>query len=697
MNEFVELVKQNYQDCELILKAYEFACDAHKHNKRNTGEPYIIHPISVAKILIELGLDKETIAAALLHDVVEDTPVSFKKIKELFGPEIEILVKGVSKISGIKYDKPEKKEMDSLRRLFISMSKDIRVILIKLADRLHNLRTINGLKYDRQIRCCSETINLFVPIAERLGLNSIKTEMEDICFAILRPKEYQKLKDELDRKFEKTTERMKLIDANLKKVLVELNIEGEVKGRLKPFYSLYKKIRDKGTAKVYDIIAFRIIIDKTEDCYRILGAIHKIYKPVPGRIKDYIGAPKPNGYRSLHTTVVTKDGTPFEVQIRTHVMNEYGEYGVASHWRYKSGDKKRDVLTDKISWIRSIIQDEKQLKDSEAFVKALQIDFSTSEICVFTPKYKPISLPEKSTPIDMAYAVHTELGNSCVGSIVNGKKVPLDYKLETGDVVEILTSKKSKGPSRDWLKIAVSSNARTHIRNFFKKSLNLENIKKGKEILEKEAEEHNISIGDCLSNKTFGEIREKYLIYSLEDMFSLIATGGIKALEIISIAKAKNEKVNINKEEKNDCPVYIEGGEVDIVKFARCCNPIPGDEINAVTSNNGITVHCSNCANIKDVDKDRLLTAEWKKDIKKFFDMSIKIVGKDEVGIVSKIINVIYDMNIPMSSITAKVVSMGRFEFIVNVKLRDKQEIENLFLKLEKVENVDSVCRNNLY
>ncbi len=694
MDEFVELVKSKYNNPTLILEAYEFAKEAHKNQKRVSGEPYIVHPMSVAKTLIDLGLDQPTIAAALLHDVVEDTPVSFKQIREKFGSEVEMLVKGVSKINSIKYSK-EITEMDSLKRMFIAMSKDIRVILIKLADRLHNIQTVKYLPKARQIKICTETMNLFVPLAERLGLGAMKVDLEDMCFEILNPEEYQKLKSQLERNYDKTTDRMSKIEADLKQALVNLGLEGEVQSRFKHFYSLYKKIKDKGTAKIYDIIAFRILVDKVEDCYRVLGEIHKMYKPVPGRIKDYIAGPKVNGYRSLHTTLITKDGTPFEVQIRTFAMHEYCEYGVAAHWRYKSGNYKKDVLEEKLNWIRSVIQDEKQIKDSENFVKAMQMDFSSSEIWVFTPKYKPISLPEKATPIDMAYAVHTELGNTCIGARVNGKKTSLTHTLETGDVVEIITSKDSKGPARDWLKIAVSTNARNHIKAFFRKSIKPENVKLGKQMLEERVKEMGLSIGNCLSQQVLEEVQKRYMIYSLDDMFACIATGGVKVADIINIAMKQQEQGQ-EQETKNECPVLIMGSEVDNVKFAHCCTPIPGDEIFAVASNSGITVHCANCANLKNIETDKYLTAQWKTNIKKDFDISLKIGGKDEVGIVSKVVSVFYEMETKICSFNAKIVNEGRFEIIASIRVKNKNEAEAIARKIEQIENVQFVNRNNL-
>jgi len=428
----------------------------------------------------------------------------------------------------------------------------------------------------------------------------------------------------------------------------------------------------------------------------VLGEIHKMYKPVFGRMKDYIAAPKPNGYKSLHTTLITKDGTPFEVQIRTYEMHEYNQYGIASHWRYKQGDKPSDIIDEKLNWIRSIIEDEKQIRDSENFIKALQMDFSTSEIWVFTPKLKPISLPEKATPIDMAYAVHTDLGNTCVGAKVNDKKVPLTYKLDTGDVVEIITSKQSKGPSREWLKIAVSTNARSHIRNFFKKSIKPENVRIGKQILEFKAEEQNVPIGSCLSNATLEQIKSKYLIYSLDDMFASIATGSLRAIDIINIARVK-EKSSVKEKARAQSPVLIEGSEVEGVKFAHCCNPIPGDGIYAISSNSGITIHCEDCVNLKTVDKDRLLVAEWKaQDEHKLFDGSLRICGVDKVGVLNEVIGVLYTQGIIFTNISAKTVNEKKFEILVQIKVKDKKQLESLCSQIEKIECVEFVNRNNL-
>lgn len=697
--EFLDLVKQNYGDSELIEKAYYFASNAHKNEKRKSGEPYIVHPIAVAEILIEMKMDEATIASALLHDTVEDTAVTFKLIKKEFGDEVEKLVKGVSKINRIHYDNKEIVEMDSLKRMFIAMSKDLRVILIKLADRLHNIRTVEYLSPDKRIKFCSETMNLFVPLAERMGFNAMKREMEDTCFKYLNPEEYEKVKNESDRKYKKSQEKMKSITETFENALTKEGIKHEVQSRFKHVYSLYKKIKSKGTAKIYDAIAFRVIVENVEQCYQVLGIVHSLYRPVPGRIKDYIASPKANGYKSLHTTVLMKDGTPFEVQIRTFEMHELCEYGIASHWRYKTGDEKKEEYEKELNWIKDAVENEKQIKDSSSFIKVMSMDLATSEIWVLTPKFKPISLPEKSTPVDFAYAVHTDIGDTCVGAKVNGKKVQLSKPLETGDVVEIITDKDKK-PSRDWLKFVVSSHARQNIRNYFKRTISPETVKKGKSMVEKTADVAGISMGEILSPELLEECKHKYLVYSFDDMFASVGAGGINAFDIVSIARQIKKSKN-SSEKKEDCPIYIEGSDVSGVKLARCCNPVPGDEIVALESNSGtITVHCASCVNLKNIDADRTLNAEWKtgETFNPFrkYDLVLRIVGKDEDGMLSKIIDELYDMKVKMNTITARIISEGKFEVVVSIKVKNLDETNQIIERIKKIDNIQFVNRSSV-
>lgn len=694
--EFLDIVKENYEDYAQIEKAFHFACKAHLNEKRKSGEPYIVHPVAVATILIEMKMDEATIIAGLLHDTVEDTKVTFKQIRQEFGDEVEKLVKGVSKINRINYDQKEKLEMDSLKRMFIAMSKDLRVILIKLADRLHNIRTVEYLPAVKRAKFCSETMDVFVPLAERMGFNSMKREMEDTCFKYLYPEEYARVKSESDRKYEKSQEKMKIITSTLERELSKRGIKNEIQSRFKHVYSLYKKIKSKGTAKIYDAIAFRIIVSTVEECYQCLGIVHSLYRPVPGRIKDYIASPKPNGYTSLHTTVIMKDGTPFEVQIRTFEMHEICEYGIASHWRYKYGEEKLELYENELNWIKEAVESERQIKDSLSFIKAMSMDLSTSEIWVLTPKLKPISLPEKSTPVDFAYAVHTDIGNTCVGAKVNGKKVQLSRQLETGDVVEILTDKNKK-PSRDWLKFVASSHARQSVRNFFKKNINAENVKIGKQKLEEKAQLLGVEMGDILSQELLEEIKKKYLVYSLDDMFASIGAGGINAVDIVLIAK-QIFKNKAERKETEDCPIYIEGSNVVGVKLARCCSPVPGDAIVAISSKSGaITVHCASCFNVQNIESDRMLGAEWKdkKSLNPYkkYDIDLRIVGKDGDGILSQIIDIFWSMDIKMNSITAKILSEGKFEILANLKIKDLEETNHVIENIKNVENVQFVNR----
>lgn len=684
-----------YEDSKKIEEALNFAANAHKDAKRASGEPYIIHPIETARILVELNLDVASIEAALLHDVVEDTDVTFKEIKDKFGPEVEELVRCVTKISSIKYSK-DVAEMENLRRLFISMSKDVRVIMIKLADRMHNMRTLNYLPHNRQIKFASETMDLFVPLAERLGLNSMKAEMEDLCFMYLNPVEYNKLKNELDRKYQKTTTKMQDIENKLNNILIEQHITGEVSGRFKHFYSIYKKLRSHGTEKIYDIIAFRILVPTEEDCYTMLGAVHKYYRPVPGRIKDYIAAPKLNGYKSLHTTLITDEGTPFEVQIRTYEMHINCEYGIASHWRYKSGNEKRDVLEDKFNWLRSVINEERDIKDSSSFVKALRMDFSTGEIWVFTPKYKPISLPEHATPIDMAYAIHTDLGNKCIGAKVNDKTVPLSTELETGDVVEILVSSEEKGPSRDWLSIAVSSNARHSIRAFFRKNMTPENIFKGQKLLSDEIVKSGFEL-DEVAEKCFNDLQNKYNFENIDDMYACVGCGALTVNQILrkSLSELANKK-NPDKK-KDDYLVDIDGIKLSDVKFAKCCSPIPGDDIVAVPAKNGYTVHRADCPNMKHVDDDKKKQATWNPNTTKDFYVSLKLGGKDENGLTAKLLTILYDdKNIDLEEIKSKRLSASKYEIILTIRIRRREDLQNLIKQLSLEPYIEFVTRNNL-
>ena len=695
--DFLKYVREHYELYEgrLIEQAYKLAASCHAGYFRESGDPWIDHCVGVAHILAKMHMDADTVCAGLLHDSF-DYDLTSKEISDQTNDNIDELVKGVAKINGIKYDKTQD-EAERLRRLLVAMGKDIRVIIIKIADRLDNMRSIDALPRDRQIKYATESQQVFVSLAERLGFNKVYTEMEDLCFKTLNPEEYQALKSELDRKFDKWQEKMRRINGMLEYVLDNKGIKGKISSRFKSFYSLYKKSQTKGTEKIYDIMAFRILVDEVDDCYRVLGAVHQVFKPIPERIKDYIASPKANGYQSLHTTVITDDGTPFELQIRTFAMHEYCEYGIASHWRYKGESDEAFILQEKLDWVKNLIESDMPISDNKNFVKAIQMDFSTSEIWVFTPKYKPISLPENATPIDFAYAVHTELGDKCVSAKVNGKKVSLASKLETGDVVEIITSKESKGPSRDWLDVVVSYNARKNIKWFFRHEMTSQNVVAGKSILQKEAEKLGITLGDIIADDIFNELKQKYYFESVDDMFASVGYKGVTVNQILKPVIVKIDSSRDNSELLKTCPFIVEGQPVVNYKLSHCCSPIPGDEIVATVSKEGhYSIHTKDCKNLKFFGEN-CLQAKWNDNIKKLYDVQVSFFGEDCTGALNEVLNIIHDKNNTLNSVHAKALSNNRFEFIIDFKVANKDELNELIDEIKvKLPFVKSVTRKNI-
>lgn len=702
--DFLKEVREKYElyDGRKIEQAYKLATLAHEGNKRESGEPWINHCVCVAEILVEMSMDADTICAGLLHDVIDDTDTTFKQISDTINDDVCELVRGLSKVNGIKYSKDNLDETESLRRLIVAMGKDIRVILIKLADRLHNMRTVEYLPRERQLKYASETRDVFSPLAERLGLSNMHAELDDLCFKTLNPQEYNKLKDELERKYDKWQEKMTKISGVLEYVLKETGVKGRVTSRFKNFYSLYKKFQTKGTEKIYDILAFRIIVETIDDCYKVLGSAHQKYRPIPGRIKDYIASPKPNGYQSLHTTLITSDGTPFELQIRTEEMHDFCEYGIASHWSYKENDSsgKAHMLQEKLDWVKNLIEQEMQITDNKNFVKALQVDFSSAEIWVFTPKYKPISLIAGATPIDFAYEIHTELGHKCIGAKVNGKKVSLATILETGDVVEILTSNGSKGPSRDWLNIAVSQNAKYNIRLFFRRETTPENIIFGKKILEEEAKAQGLTLGDIIADDNYKELKEKFNFDSLDDMFASVACKGVTVNQILKPTLAKKETLIKNVEAINNSPILVEGNPVVSYKFSGCCSPIPGDSIVAVSSREGYSIHTADCKNLKYIGSNRYLEASWNQKINKVYNVHLSLIGKDEAGVLGKILSTIssiYNDKISFTALNAQLLPKGKFEVVISLKVKNKEELDNIINSIkQQVPNIEYISRKNI-
>ncbi|MEG1582122.1 MAG: bifunctional (p)ppGpp synthetase/guanosine-3',5'-bis(diphosphate) 3'-pyrophosphohydrolase [Clostridia bacterium] len=707
IDKFITKVKKQYKNADKILEAYSFAMERHSEQIRASNEPYINHCVAVAELLMELNMDEATICAGLLHDTVEDTKTTYKDIKDKFGKEVEDLVKGVTKIAMFKVQNVHEQQIETLRKMFLTMSKDIRVVIIKLCDRLHNMRTLSFLPYSKQIRIAQETKDIFVPLAERLGMCTIRGEMEDLCFYYLQPDEYKALEDDLSKKYDKRKLLVETITKQLKKMLKEMGIEGEVYGRFKHFSSIYKKLQNKGTEKIYDIIGHRVIVDTIPECYEILGAVHNKWKPVPGRIKDYIASPKVNGYRSLHTTLLTESGQPFELQIRTHEMHKICEYGIAAHWRYKDGGSKAQQLDNKLDSIKQMVEQSKEYKDSENFVNALRSELSTGSIWVFTPLRKIIELKEESTPIDFAYAIHSGLGNNCIGAKVNDKIVPLNKKLETGDIVEILTSASPKGPSRDWLNFVKTTCARNKIRAYFKIEMKDDNIKIGKTMLEQEAKNKGYSLSSLLNNDTFKPLQKTYNFNTLEEMYSVIGSAGLTTNQIIGrlIADKKLIERQLRKDETlkkskdksilSSSGVLVYGDSDILVKLSKCCSPIPGDEIVGYSVGKGISIHRVDCPNIKNIDIERKVDVSWATEsLNTNYEISLKITGNNATNLVNKITSSLSLQSITLTGLNAKMNSDGLTIVEISIKIKSQTQAREIINKLSQIEGVFEVIRN---
>lgn len=706
MNLILEDLKQKYQgkDLELCQKAYDFAKKAHTNQKRASGEEYFTHPCAVAKILVDLGLDAATIAAAFLHDVIEDTPVSEGDIKEMFGDEVLELVLGVTKLERIEFVSKEEEQAENFRKIFVAMAKDIRVIIIKLADRLHNMRSLNFLSKERQQRMARETLDIFVPLADRLGISQIKCELEDLCLKYLEPDFYEYLITNIDERVKAGTEFVDQVVENLKTLLAESGIQGEVFGRKKHLYSIYLKMRDKGKTldQIYDLVAVRVIVNTVDECYEILGKIHNRWKPVPGRIKDYIATPKPNMYRSLHTTVVTNFGRVFEIQIRTYEMNHAAEFGIAAHWKYKE-NKQGDELDSRLSWIREVMEWQGGLKDSKEFLNTIKGDVYSSEVLVFTPKGDVKRLPKDATPLDFAYSIHSEIGNKCVGAKVNSKIVPLNTVLKVGDLVEIITSQNSKGPSWDWLKIVKSSSARIKIKQFFKKEMKEENCKTGKEMLEEEAKKRGYKLSELLTDDAFIRLSSKMSFSNQDEMFASVGYGAVSVNQVLiklidydrkSKPAADATKFYVGKKASTS-GVKVKGMDGILVRFAGCCTPVPGDDvIGFISHGHGVTVHRKDCPNLKNVEKERLIEVEWEDVGGGAYNAGITVVGDSQAEILTIVAAsvALYKLSIVSTHgrIDAKT-EQANVEF--NIRINNKNELDMLISKLKQNARITDVYR----
>jgi guanosine-3',5'-bis(diphosphate) 3'-pyrophosphohydrolase len=712
LDTLVEKLKTTYQDADaaLLEKAFEFAQKAHKGQSRLSGDPYFVHPYEVASILGDMGMDIDTVVAGLLHDTIEDTDVSIEDIKKEFGPGIALLVDGVTKMGLLEYKTREEQQAESLRKMILAMADDIRVIIIKLADRLHNMRTLKFQPPEKQREKANETLEIYAPLAHRLGISRIKWELEDLALKYLEPDAFYGIADKLAATRSERENMIEKVTAEIKERLAKVYIEADIDGRPKHIYSIYEKMKQKGKTfeEIYDLIAIRIIVNSVKDCYGVLGIVHTLWKPIPGRFKDYIAVPKQNMYQSLHTTLLGEDGKPFEVQIRTVEMHRTAEYGIAAHWKYKEGGQ-RSSYDDKLIWLREILEWQKDLKDSKEFMDSIKLDFFKEEVFVFTPKGEVKDFVKGATPIDFAYAIHSAIGDKCIGAKVSGKMVPLDYTLQTGDIVEIVTSGASKGPSRDWLKIAKTTQAKSKIRNWFKRQSKDENIAKGREMLEKEAKRYGFEFQKLFKPEWIKSIFKKFTINSIEDMYAMVGYGGIststiltrlieefrkanKAAAKLEIKRQRKDKV----EEKDGITVKGYGGMV--IRFAKCCNPVPGDDIiGYITRGRGVSVHRRDCSNINETDfeEGRLIEVAWVSDERSAYEVEIEVLAADRPGLIAEITGLIYDMNVSITAINARTGKNKMANVKITLEIKNIKHLQDIIKKLKDLNGITDVYRIN--
>ena len=716
IDEIMARVEKTYdhEGAELCRRAYEFANEAHQGQMRKSGEPYIIHPVYVASILTEIMIDPPTIAAGFLHDTVEDCEnVSLDTIRENFGDEIAQLVDGVTKLGRLNFSDREEQQAESLRKMILAMSKDIRVVLIKLADRLHNMLTLRFQAPDRQIAIARETLDIYAPLAHRLGVYAIKQELEDLSLRYIDPEGYQEVAKRIGMRRVEREENIELIKKELSEKLTEAHMHFSIDGRPKHLYSVYNKmvIHNKPFDQIYDLIAIRVIVDTIPECYTVLGIVHTLWTQVPGRFKDYISVPKANMYQSLHTTVMggRRIPFPFEVQIRTREMHRVAEYGIAAHWRYKEGGGDK-ALDQKLFWLRQILDWQSETRDSHEFIDGLKTDLFSEEVFIFTPKGDIINMQRGATPLDFAYRIHSHVGNQCVGARVNGKMVPLDTELQTGDRVEVMTSPNSKGPSMDWLKIVKTQQAKAKIRQFFKHELHGENVTRGRDMLEHEARRRNVKLPDYLKEEYYEPILRKYMFNSLDDLYGAIGYGGVTSVYVMSrLVEEKNRReapaqkpIPIVSPEaappkalgKPTQGIYVQGEPDMLVRFARCCNPVPGDDIvGYITRGRGVTVHKADCVNALHGEQERMVNVSWADEESGDFSASFQIICYDHPSLLGEITAFVDALNLPITAVSVKVNKNKTCSIMMTVKVRGRAQLDEALKKLQNRTDVIEAYR----